>query len=110
VGRSQPAIEEVLESHIAGELSALHPTHIARFEAMRVTPRLLPVSNTPGEYVYVVAETQGKVLFYSDMDEAWGLQLQDNLGGITLLTDDLYQLSQLLHQLYGAPNIRTCGG
>lgn len=110
MGRVQPPIEEVLESHIADQLSALHPAHIARFEQMRVTPGIIPVSNTPGEYVYVVAETQGKVLFYSDMDEAWGLQALDSLGGITLISDDLYQLSQLLHQLYGAPNIRTCGG
>ena len=59
-----------METLIASELSGLHPAYLTRLAGIWVMPQLAAVSTTPGEYVHVVAEVQGRVLYYSDLDEA----------------------------------------
>jgi hypothetical protein len=103
----QPATREEVEALLSEELSALHPAHLARFEAMRVTPRRVAVTSAPGEYVYVVAEFQGKVLYFSDVEDGWELEALDDSGGITERGCNQFELKHIMHQLFGAPDART---
>lgn len=106
---TQSAILERIEARIADELAGLHPVHITRFEAMRVSPRPVPVQYSPAEYVYIIAEYQGRLLYYSDLEKGWGIDTPDELGNIHDHAGDLCQLAQVMNRLFGAPNIRTCG-
>jgi hypothetical protein len=105
----RPAILDRIEARIADELAGLHPVHITRFEAMRVSPRSVPVQSTTTEYVYIIAEYQGRVLYYSDLENGWGIDTPDEAGNIHDHAGDLFQLAQVMNRLFGAPNIRTCG-
>src|SRR5690606_20080738 len=62
---------EQLEAELATAVSALQPAHAKRFAEIAVAPRLVPVASHPGEGVWVVAEHQGRILYYSDIEEGW---------------------------------------
>ena len=106
----QPVVEDIIEQLITADFGKLHPAHLVRLEMIKVTPRRIPISDNPGEFVNVIAEHQGRLLFYSELEEAWGLAVQDASGGIADPGENVYQLTQLMNQLFGAPNSRTCGG
>ena len=108
MGSNQPAIPATVEVRIDTELAGLHPAHIARFEAMRRPVRFTPIGSVAGEYVYIVAAHQGRVLYYSDIDDGWGIDIPDATGGIPNHTE-LCRLAQIMNRLFGMPNIRTCG-
>lgn len=110
MGSNQPAILEKVEAQIAADLADLHPAHQARFESMRVPARFAPLDSVAGEYVYVVAEYRGKVLYYSDVDNGWGMDIPDANGRITDHAGELLRLPQLMNRLFGKPNLRTCRG
>jgi hypothetical protein len=57
----------------------------------------------------VIAEHQGRLLYYSELEEAWGISAPDAAGSITDPGSNVYQLAQLMNQLFGAANMRTCG-
>ena len=106
----QPATREEVERLLSEELKGLHPVHLARFKAMSVTPRRVPVESDPGEYVYVVAEYQGKVLYYSDVEDGWEIEVLNDSGGIAERGCNQFKLSHVLHQLFGDPNASSSTG
>jgi len=106
----QPATSEEVERLLSEELKDLHPAHLARFKAMRVTPRRVPVGSDPGEYVYVVAEYQGKVLYYSDVEDGWEIEVPNDSGGISERGCNQFKLSHVMHQLFGDPDAPTSAG
>jgi hypothetical protein len=97
----QPASCEEVEIILAAELEELNPAHRTRFESMRVTPRKVPVTSAPGEYVHVVAEYGGKVLYWSDVEEGWELEALDASGGITKRACNQFDLTHIMHQVFG---------
>jgi hypothetical protein len=100
----KPTTREEVESLLSQELEDLHPVHLALFEPMRVTPRRVPVTSDPGQYVYVVAEYQGKVLYWSDVEEGWELEALNDAGGITERGCSQFELSHVMYQLFGDPD------
>lgn len=100
----QPATREEVEALLEEGLAALHPTHRSRFEQMRVAPRRVPVTSTPGEFVYVVAEYQGKVLYYDDVEDGWELEGLNEAGGITRRGRNQFELTHVMRQLFEPPN------
>ena len=101
----QPAtITEVLKLLEEG-LADLHPAHRAVFESIRINPRQVPIANTPGEYVYVVAEYKGKLLYYSDIEDGWELDAPNSAGGIDVRGCNQYKLSHVMHQTFGDPDV-----
>ena len=110
MGKWQPATREEVERLLSEELRDLHPAHLARFNTMRVPPRRISVASDPGEHVYVIAEYQGKVLYYSDVEDGWEIEVPNDSGGITERGCNQLRLSQLIHQLFGDPDADTSAG
>ena len=74
---------------------------------MRITLRRVPVASDPGKYVYVVAEYQGRVLYYSDVEDGWELEIPNDAGGITDRGCNQFTLSHIMHHLFGDPDAAT---
>lgn len=108
MGSNQHAILEKVESRIDRELTELHPAHRARFAAMRVPVRFVPIRTVEGEYLYIVAEHEGRAVFYSDLDEGWGIARPEPDGAIPDHQGELFRLDQIMNRLFGAPALRTC--
>jgi hypothetical protein len=100
----RPATLEEVQQLLADEFARLHPVHQNLFEAIRVSPRQIPVANTPGEQVYVVAEHEGKLLYYSDIEEGWELEAPNASGGIEARGGNQFELGDLMHQAFGDPD------
>ncbi len=100
---NRSAVEELLEVSSA----ALHPEHLARFKAMLVPLYKIRVASDPGQTVFVVAEYDGKVIYYSDIEDGWELAALDDKGGIDCRGSSQFDLSHLMWQLFGDP--KACG-
>lgn len=71
---------------------------------MRVMPRRVPVTSAPGEYVYVVAEYQGKVLYYAEVEDGWELEELNEAGGVTERRCNQFKLTHSCTNLFGSPD------
>jgi hypothetical protein len=101
---SRPATWREVEALLKTGLAALHPAHRARYERMRVIPRRVPITSAPGEYVFVVAAHEGKVLYYADLEDGWELEPLNESGGITRLGHNKFELVHVMQQLFGSPD------
>ena len=99
MGNWRPTAREEVESILAQELESLPPAYRAHFERIRVAPRKAAVTSAPDEFVYVIAEHQGKVLYWSDIDEGWELEALDSFGGIAQRGSNQYELRNVMLQL-----------
>ncbi|HEX2827225.1 MAG TPA: hypothetical protein VHP37_12830 [Burkholderiales bacterium] len=88
-------------------MKSLSVAERARFEPLRITPRQVPVTGSPSEYVYVVAEYQGKVLYWSDVEDGWELQSLNSTGGITERGSNQFELKHVIVQLFGQLEVRS---
>lgn len=84
------------------EASMLENFHRAAFEAIRVQPYVVPSEQFHDQRVLVVAEYQKKVLYWSPIEEGWELAPLTRTGSISELGCSQFNLSQILHQLFGA--------
>ena len=82
---------------------ALHPLHRKLFDRMRVRSRLVPVDAHPGETVVVVAEHEGKILYYSDIEDGWELDDSSASGGVDDRGANQFELGHIMWQLFGDP-------
>jgi hypothetical protein len=71
---------------------------------MRIPAHRVPVTSAPSEFVFVVAQYQGKVLYYSDVEDGWELEALNNNGGITERGCNQFRLSHIMCQLFGGPD------
>ena len=95
----QPAtIDEVL-ALLAEELRELHPRHQAELSPCLIKPRLVPVDEKPGETVVVVAEIDGDILYWSDIEEGWELETPSPSGGVPRRGCNQFELSHVTHHL-----------
>ena len=90
-------------SHLNAELERLHPTHRSRFQRLLVEPRRAPVESHPGGSVVVVAEHEGRVLYWSDIEDGWELEHPTDAGGIPERGCNQSELSHIAWQLFGEP-------
>lgn len=96
-----PASKSEVEALLAAEIASLSMCHRARLEAARVTPRAVPVRDSPGETVFVVAELQGKIVYWSDVEDGWEIAEPNEDGGIESRGCNQFELSHVTHQLFG---------
>ena len=94
---------EEIEALLTEEIDRLHPMHRDRFQAMRVPFRTVPVAAQPGESVVVVAEHAGKILYWSDVEDGWELELPTSEGGIEDRGCNQFELSHIMWQALGDP-------
>jgi hypothetical protein len=100
----EPATLEEVSRFLAKGLDVCHPAHRARFEEIRVIPRLVPVADFPGEFVYLVAEHGGKLLYYSDVEEGWEIEPPNEHGGINTRGCNQFELTHVMYQIFGNPD------
>ena len=100
----QPATREEVERRLRAEITVLHPLHQVRFEAIRVPLRQVPITSMPGEHVYVVAEYEGEILYWSDIEEGWEIDMSNSFDGITERGCNQLGLGHIAHQLFGDPD------
>lgn len=105
MGTWQPATLPEVQRLLAEGLAVLHPAHRVRFEAMCIAPKQVPVANTLGEFVYVVAEYQGKLLYYSDIEDGWELEAPNSGGGINVRGCNQLELTHVMYQTFGDPDV-----
>lgn len=93
-----------VEGLLEAEVAVLHPSHRSMFDAMRVLLRQVPVSGASGEHVFVVAEHQGKILYFSDVEDGWEIAEPDDHGGIVERGCNQFELGHIMWQLFGDPD------
>lgn len=96
-----PASKAEVETLFAEAIAGLMASHRTRFEAIKVAPRLVPVLDSPGEYVYVVAEHEGKMIYWSDVEDGWEFIESNEAGGIDGRGCGQFELSHIACQLFG---------
>ena len=93
-----------VEGLLEAEVAVLHPKHRSMFDAMRVPLRQVPVSSAGGEHVFVVAEHQDKILYFSDVEDGWEITEPDEHGGIAERGGNQFQLGHIMWQVFGDPD------
>lgn len=97
-----PATKEEVEHLLAEAMALLEPTHRQRFEATLVRLRPVPVLDSPGETVFVVAEHEGRIIYWSDIEEGWECESPNANGGIDSRDCSQFELSHITHQIFGS--------
>lgn len=90
-----------VETILAESVSCLDPMHRDAFETIRVPLHKVPVASDPGEFVVVVAQHNGRVLYWSDIEEGWDLSPLTTDGAIQHRGANQYELSHVMHQIFG---------
>ena len=88
---------------LARDVATLHPSHRAAFDSIKIEARVVPVESSHGETVVVVAECEGRVLYWSDIEEGWELASLTERGGIPARGSNQFELSHIMWQVFGAP-------
>jgi hypothetical protein len=57
-----------------------------------------------GETVVVIAEIDGDILYYSDVEDGWELESPSQSGGVAFRGCNQFELGHLAHQRFGDPN------
>lgn len=81
-------------------MAALRPAHRAALAGLLVPLRAIPVADSPGEQVWVVAERDGHVLYWSDVEEGWEWEPLDAAGGVASRGCNQYELEHVAHRLF----------
>jgi hypothetical protein len=82
-------------------MEALSPVHRTELSRLLVPLRAVPVQDSPGETVWVVAQRADYVLYWSDVEEGWEWARLDASGGIHSRGCNQFELSHIAHQLFG---------
>ncbi|WP_334409967.1 hypothetical protein [Bradyrhizobium sp. AZCC 1721] len=85
-------------------MASLHPQHRAALEGALIRPRTAGVSDCPGEFVVVVAVLDDKLLYWSDVEEGWELEVPDARGNIASRGCNQFELRHVLYQVFGDPD------
>ena len=96
-----PATKEEVETLLAKAVTQLTPSHRVGFEVIVVPLRKVPVLDSPGEFVFVVAEHVGKIIYWSDVEEGWECDTPNQSGGIDRRGCNQFELSHIAHQIFG---------
>ncbi len=94
IGKNQDV--EPVAALLSDAVATLHPAYRQRFEAMRVPLRKIPIDANPGETVVVVAEHEGRLLYWSDVEDGWEMDTPTASGGIHERGTSQFTLRQLM--------------
>jgi hypothetical protein len=85
-------------------MDTLPPVHREALERALIEPRKLPVEDSPGESVVAVASFGDKLLYWSDVEEGWELEVPSQAGTIPSRGCNQFELAHILYQLFGPAN------
>lgn len=97
----RPASSKEVEQLLADGISALSALHRAQFERIRINPERISVADSPGEFVIAVARHEGRLLYYSDIEDGWELGEPNSNGGIDTRGTNQFDLAHLVFQIFG---------
>lgn len=84
---------------LSEQMGQLEPEHRKRFEALRLPLRAVPVESDLPFCVHVVAEFEGRLIYWSDIESGWGCDLPTSNGGIHDRCCNQFELRQLMAAL-----------
>ena len=96
----QAATEEEVRELLARGLETLSPSHRHQFERIRTPLWPIKVDDSLGEVVYVVAEVDGMVIYWSDVEEGWEAERPTSGGAIRTRGCSQFELRHIAHQLF----------
>jgi hypothetical protein len=96
-------ISEV-KSRLAADMQSLHGKHRAALERALIDPRIVVVNDSPQGFIVAVAVLDGKLLYWSDIEEGWELETPGNRGNIASRGCNQYELRHVLYRALGDPN------
>jgi hypothetical protein len=94
---------EVLEL-LERDMMALHPEHRTALMKALIPARRIPVADCPGESVVAVASVNGKLLYWSDVEGGWELEMPSPSGGIRSRGCNQFELGHIAYQAFGEPS------
>ena len=97
----KPATLEAVLAVFNRELSGLSPAHRRLLETLRITPRKVAVIRYPGESVWAVAEHEGRVLYWSDVEQGWELEAPGAQGATHNRGSNQFELGHIAQQIFG---------
>lgn len=103
-GRWRPATEAEVRELLVSEMATLEEEHRRKFEEIRTPLERVPVLDSPGEFVFIVAKAGRAVLYWSDIEEGWELQELSADGAIDTRGSNQFELSHIAYQLFGEPD------
>jgi hypothetical protein len=99
--RNDPNISEVLQL-LRTEMKQLSESHRRVLTLALVEPKKLSIENSPGEFVVAVATFNGKLLYWSDIEEGWELETPNSNGCIPTRGTSQFSLEHVLNQQSGS--------
>lgn len=97
----EPLTREELQQELERAVCALHPSHRDKFEKISVVPWQVEVTERPGTFHWVVAEHEGQLLFYDEIEEGWEVEQRNSTGGIDGRWANQFALKHVMYQLFG---------
>jgi hypothetical protein len=88
---------------LAAQVQRLSPAQRDRWGAMKVPIRAVSIRAEPGEIVHVVAEVEGQVVYFEDVEEGWNVAPLTSEGGIAARGFEQDDLVRLLSRLFEGP-------
>jgi hypothetical protein len=85
---------------LAAQVQRLSPAQRDRWGAMKVPIRAVPIGAEPGKAVHVVAEVEGKVIYFEDVEEGWNVARLTSDGEIASRGFEQDDLVRLLSRLF----------
>ncbi len=99
-----PSTKEEVEALFKEALTKLPPSLRLRFEAIATPPRAIPIQDSPGEVAFVIAEYEGKIIYWSDVEDGWECETPNERGGIDSRGCNQLELSHVAHQIFHEPD------
>ncbi|MEZ5704451.1 MAG: hypothetical protein R3E56_03380 [Burkholderiaceae bacterium] len=97
----EPLTREDLQQELDKAVGMLHPGHRKKFEEISVVPWQVEVTDRPGTFFWVVAEHEGQLLYYEDVEEGWEVEKRNETGGIDGRWANQFELKHVMFQLFG---------
>ena len=95
----RPASRSYVEDQLTSQLRELARHEREAFEAIGVPFRQVRVADDRGQSVYVVAEHDGQVVYWEDVEEGWNVSKLDWAGQIPSRGSEQDDLKALMYRL-----------
>lgn len=82
-------------------MAMVPPAHREALECALIAPRKLAIEDSPGEFVVAVAAFGDKLLYWSDVEEGWELEVPSQAGTIPSRGCNQFKLGHVLYQTLG---------
>jgi hypothetical protein len=99
----RPARKEEVEDLLSQGLETLSPSHRHQFERIRTPIRSINVDDDPGQAVFAVAVVNGKLVYWSDIEEGWEVEEPTSADSIRSRGCNQFELRHIAYQLFGNP-------